>query len=87
MRASSLFSVILAVSGGILLIIALLSAGLSMMALIERLQHGRGILFADVEFLGFIALICAIPGGLAVFGAKEAIRGHILIIDFRMTLI
>jgi hypothetical protein len=71
MRVSSFFSVILAGIGGILLLIALLSAGLSMVAFMERLQHGRGILFADVEFLGLMAIICALPGGLAVLGAKN----------------
>ena len=71
MRALTVFSTILAVSGGILLVIALLSGGASLISLIERLQHGPGLLFADVEFFGFVAFICAFSGALAVFGARK----------------
>jgi len=71
MRVLSVLSSILILSGGILLVIALLSGGASFLSLTERLQHGPGLLFADVEFFGFIAFICAFSGGLAVFGAKK----------------
>lgn len=71
MRVLSALSSILTLSGTILLVIALLSGGAAILSLIERFQHGPGLLFADVEFFGFIALICAFSGGLAVFGAKK----------------
>ena len=71
MRALPVFSTILAVSGGILLLIALLSGGASLLSLIGRLQHGPGLLFADVEFFGFVAFVCAFSGVLAVFGARK----------------
>ena len=51
--------------------IALLSGGASLLSLIERIQYGPGLLFADVEFFGFVAFICAFSGTLAVFGAKK----------------
>lgn len=75
MRVLSVLSSILTVSGGILLVAALLSGGAAILSLTERLQHGSGLLFADVEFFAFIAFICALSGGLAVFGAKKLSKG------------
>jgi hypothetical protein len=57
--------------GGLLLLIALVSGGVSILALIERVQHGRGLFFADVEFFGMIALIAAILGAAVVFAARK----------------
>jgi hypothetical protein len=54
-----------------LLLIALLSGGASILSLIERLKHGPGLMFADVEFFGLVAFVCAFAGGLAVFGARK----------------
>jgi|GEM_PF-3078774 len=71
MSVSSVFSTILALGGGILLVIAFRSGGASILSLIERSQHGSGPLFADVELFGFVAFICACAGGLAFFGAKK----------------
>jgi len=71
MSVSSVFSTILALSGGILLVIAFLSGGAAILSLIERLQHGSGLLFADVELFGLVAFICGFAGGFAVFGAKK----------------
>jgi len=71
----SVLSSILTVSGALLLVIALLSGGASILSLAERLQHGPGMFFADVELFGFIAFICAFSGGLAVFGARKLSRG------------
>jgi hypothetical protein len=34
-------------------------------------QHGRGLLFADVEFFGMIALIAVILGAATLFVAKK----------------
>lgn len=76
MSVSSIFSTILALGGGILLVIALLSAGASILSLIERLQHGSGPLFADVELFGFVAFICACAGGLALFAAKKLSKSN-----------
>ena len=70
-RMSSVFSTILIISGSALLLIALLSVIGFIQALIERLQHGPGLLFAAVEILGFIAFICALLGGAALFGARK----------------
>ena len=74
MRALPVLSTLLALSGAILLVIALVSGGASILSFIERRQHGPGLLFADVEFFAFIALICAVLGGLAVFGARKIAR-------------
>ncbi len=37
----------------------------------ERSQHGPSLLFADVEFLGLIALIAVILGAAVLFAAKK----------------
>ncbi len=57
--------------GGLLLLIALVSGGASILSWLERVQHGRGLLFADVEFFGLIALIAAILGAATLFAAKK----------------
>jgi hypothetical protein len=56
---------------GLLLLIALVFGGASALALIARVQHGRGLLFADVEFFGMIALIAVILGAATLFVAKK----------------
>jgi len=61
----------LIISGSVLLLIALLSVIGFIQALIERLQHGPGLLFADVEILGFIAFIGALLGGAIAEWAEE----------------
>lgn len=75
MRVLSALSFTLTASGCILLVIAFLSGGAAILSLAERLQHGPGMFFADVELFGFIAFICAFSGGLAVFGARKLSRG------------
>jgi hypothetical protein len=57
--------------GGLLLLIALVSGGASIVSLLERVQHGPGLLFADVESFGFIALIAAVFGAAILFVAKK----------------
>ena len=59
------------IAGGILLLVALLSGGAWILSLLERVQHGPGLLFADVEFFGFIALIALILGAATLFVAKK----------------
>ena len=56
---------------GLLLLIALVFGGASILSLLERVQHGAGLLFADVEFFGFIALIAAILGVATLLAAKK----------------
>ncbi len=74
MRVLSVLSTTLVLSGGILLAIALLSGGASILSLIERRQHGPGLLFADVEVFGVIAFICVVLGGMAIFVARKLVK-------------
>jgi hypothetical protein len=67
----SMISIGLWIMGGLLLLVALISGGASIFSLLERVQHGPGLLFADVEFFGFIALIAAILGAGILFIAKR----------------
>ncbi len=59
------------IMGGLLLLIALVFGGASLLAFIERVQHGRGLFFADVEFLGLVAVIAVIFGAALFFVAKR----------------
>jgi len=59
------------IMGGLLLLIALVFGGASILSFLERVQHGPGLLFADVEFFGFIALIAVILGAATLFVAKK----------------
>lgn len=66
-----MISIGLCIVGGLLLLITLVFGGASVLALIARVQHGRGLMFADVEFFGMIALIAAILGAAALFAARK----------------
>ena len=66
-----MISIGLWIVGGLLLLIALVSGGASILSWIERLQHGPGLMFADVEIFGFIALIAVILGAAMLFVAKK----------------
>ena len=71
MMMMKMMSIGLWILGGLLLLIALLFGGASVLAFIARVQHGRGLLFADVEFFGMIALIAAVLGAAVLFAARK----------------
>ena len=71
MIMKKMISIGLWTAGGLLLLIALVFGGASVLALIARVQHGPGLLFADVEFFGFIALTTVILGAAILFAAKK----------------
>lgn len=64
-------SIGLRIVGSLLLLIGLMFGAASILALIARAQHGPGLLFADVEFFGMIALIAALLGAAVLFAAKK----------------
>jgi hypothetical protein len=70
MRAASVLATLLLLVGSVLLGAALLAAAISIQALLERHRHGPGLFFSDVEILAFLAVACALAGGLALLGAK-----------------
>ncbi len=57
--------------GGLLLLIALVSGGVSILSWVERSQHGPGLFLADVEFFGFIALIAVMLAAAVLFAARK----------------
>ena len=71
MRISVIISVILGAIGTLLLILALLAGLVSIEALVSRIQYGPGLMFADVEFFGLVAFVCAGFGVLLVIVAKK----------------
>jgi hypothetical protein len=66
-----IMSIGLWIVGGLLLLVALIFRGASILSLLERVQHGPGLLFADVEFFGMIALIAVILGAATLFAARK----------------
>jgi hypothetical protein len=66
-----MISIGLWIVGGLLILIALVFGGASGLAIIARTQHGRGLFFADVEFLGLMAFTAAILGVATLFVAKK----------------
>jgi hypothetical protein len=74
MRFTQVVSVAFRLLGGLLCFFALIAAGFSANALVERLQHGRGLMFADVEFLALAAVVLLVPGLLLLFVASRLSR-------------
>ncbi len=64
----------LLVGGGILLLLGLLAGGASLLSAIERFQQGRGLLFADAEAFGLLALICCTLGAFSLIVGKRIAR-------------
>ncbi len=64
----------LMVSGGISLLLGLLAGGASLLSAIERFQQGRGLLFADAEAFGLLALICCTLGAFSLIVGKRIAR-------------
>jgi hypothetical protein len=62
MSFAKVISVVFNLLGALLCLLAIIAGGISATALVERVQHGRGIMFADVEFLALMALVLLVPG-------------------------
>lgn len=67
------FRIILRTASTLSFIIALIFAGAAAMALLDRVQNGRGIMFADAEFL-FIAAIIFTAAGLLLIKLSKKIK-------------
>lgn len=71
MHIRTWLAVILGFLGSVLLLIALLAGVLSIEARMKRQQHGPGLMFADVELLGVLAIIRGALGGIFLFSVKK----------------
>jgi len=71
MIVKRIISIGLWIVGGLMLLVALVSGGASILPLLERAEHGPGLFFADVEFFGFMALMAAKLGAAILFVAKK----------------
>jgi hypothetical protein len=69
-----IISIGLFICGALMLLLALLSGGAALMASIERFQHGRVNLFADVEFFGLLSLICIVLGAFSLIISRRIAR-------------
>lgn len=61
----------LLICGAVMLLLGLISGGASLLALLERRSHGPGLMFADVEFFGLLALVCCVLGVFSLLAAKR----------------
>ena len=62
MSSTRVVSVALTLVGGLLCLGAAIAGGLSATAFVSRIRNGRGIMFADAEFLALAALALLVPG-------------------------
>ena len=67
-------SVVFYLLGALLCLLAIIAGGISATALAERIQHGRGVMFADVEFFALIALALLVPGIVLLLVARHLTR-------------
>jgi hypothetical protein len=71
MSFAKVASVVFYLFGVLLCLLAIIAGGVSATSLLERIQHGRGIMFADVEFFALAALAFLVPGLTLLFVAKH----------------
>ena len=71
MRISTVVSVILRIIGALFLLLALGAGMASVSALAERMRYGPGIMFADVEFFGLLALVSGVLGTILIISANK----------------
>ena len=67
-----IFTIVLVICGAIMLLLGFVSGAASLVALLERHSRGGpGIMFADVEFFGLLALVCCTLGIFSLLVAKR----------------
>lgn len=71
MSFAKVASVVFYLFGVLLCLLAIIAGGFSATALVERIQHGPGMMFADVAFFALAALALLVPGLALLFLAKQ----------------
>ncbi len=71
LRFLNIIRTMLIIGGSISLMLGLLSGGAALLSSIDRVRHGHGLLFADVEIFGLLALICCVLGAFSLIVAKR----------------
>jgi hypothetical protein len=71
MRLRKAIASLLITIGCFLMLAAAVAGFACLSSLLERLQHGSGLMFADVEFFALVFLACGILGGACVFAALK----------------
>jgi hypothetical protein len=62
MTFAKVVSVVFNLLGALLCLLAIIAGGFSATALVARIQHGPGIMFADVEFFALTGVAFLVPG-------------------------
>jgi len=73
-RMLKIISIGLFMCGAFMLLLAMLSGGVALIASVDRFQHGSGHLSVDVEFFGLLTLICCVLGAFSLVIAKRIAR-------------
>jgi uncharacterized membrane protein len=70
MSINKVVTVVFNLLGAMLCLLAVVAGGISAKALVARIQHGRGIMFADAEFFALTALAFLVLGLMLLIAAK-----------------
>ncbi len=71
MSFAKVVSVVFYLLGALLCLLAIIAGGFSATALVARIQHGPGIMFADVEFFALTGLAFLVPGLALLIAARH----------------
>jgi uncharacterized membrane-anchored protein len=66
-----LLNAALLIGGSISLLLGLIAGGAALLSSVDRVHRGWGLLSADVEVFGLIALICCVLGGFSLIIARR----------------
>ncbi len=65
---------VLVIGGSASLLLGFLSGAAALLSWVERFRRGPGLLFADAEVFGLLALICCVLGAFSLIVAKRIAR-------------
>ena len=71
MTVAKVVSVVFNLMGASLCLLAIIAGGFSATALVARIQHGPGIMFADVEFFALTGVAFLVPGVALLIVARQ----------------
>jgi hypothetical protein len=74
MKEKSLLSLLFLFLGITFVLIAVISAFLTLISFEERKSHGPGLLFADVEIFGLVTILFTVLSAITTLAYKKILR-------------